>query len=69
VRRYFRFIVRHPVAVLILGAALALGVGGGVFKLTRDTSPMRSSRVGIRRWLLSTGWIRDLGSPNRLPWE
>jgi uncharacterized protein len=39
VRRYFRFIVRHPVSTLVLGAALALGVGSGVFRLARDTSP------------------------------
>jgi uncharacterized protein len=39
VRCYFRFIVHHPVPVLVLGAALALGVGAGVLRLTRDTSP------------------------------
>ena len=39
IRRYFRFIVQHPVPVLVLGAVLALGLGSGVFRLTRDTSP------------------------------
>ena len=38
-RRYFGFIVRHPVPILAAGAVLALAAGGGVFRLTRDTSP------------------------------
>jgi predicted RND superfamily exporter protein len=39
VRRYFRFVVHHPVPVLILGAVLALAIGSGAFRLTRNTSP------------------------------
>jgi predicted RND superfamily exporter protein len=39
VRRYFSFIVAHPRPVLVIGAILALAVGSGVFKLTRNTSP------------------------------
>ena len=38
-RRYFSFIVRHPVAVLVAGAIIALAIGSGVFRLKRDTSP------------------------------
>ena len=38
-RRYFRFVVNHPVPVLVSGAVLALTIGSGAFRLTRDTSP------------------------------
>jgi uncharacterized protein len=39
IRRYFGFIVSHPVPVLAIGAVVALAIGSGVFRLTRDTSP------------------------------
>jgi predicted RND superfamily exporter protein len=39
VRRYFDFIVAHPRPVLVVGAVVALALGSGVFKLTRNTSP------------------------------
>ena len=39
VRRYFSFIVNHPVPVLVIGAIVALATGSGIFRLTRNTSP------------------------------
>jgi predicted RND superfamily exporter protein len=38
-RRYFTLIVAHPVAVLVLGTLLALALGAGILKLSRNTSP------------------------------
>jgi uncharacterized protein len=39
VQRYFGFIANHPVPVLVFGAIVALAVGSGIFRLTRNTSP------------------------------
>jgi uncharacterized protein len=39
VRRYFRLITGHPVAVLTLSAVVALVVGCGAIRLKRNTSP------------------------------
>ena len=39
VRRYFNFIVAHPRPVLALGVVVALVLGSGAFRLTRNTSP------------------------------
>jgi predicted RND superfamily exporter protein len=38
-RDYFGWVAAHPWPVLIAGAVLALAVGSGVFRLTRNTSP------------------------------
>ena len=38
-RGYFSFIVAHPLPVLALGAGVALVVGSGAFRLTRNTNP------------------------------
>jgi uncharacterized protein len=39
VRRYYAFITAHPVLVLVAAALVALGVGSGVLRLRRETSP------------------------------
>ena len=39
VRRFFSFVVSHPVPVLVIGAVVALVLGSGAFRLTRNTSP------------------------------
>jgi len=38
-RRFFGFVTSHPVPVLVAAALIALAVGSGLFRLTRDTNP------------------------------